>query len=257
METSAFHISHCQLPKPALEDEPGLWRIGLLALASDAVVERDFRLMLGSEDRVRVFCGRVRNAQSCTVVDLAGMLPRIADGAADVASASTLHVMAFGCTSATPIIGFHRIAEAIGQARPDIPVTTPYVAAEAALQALGVRRISVLAPYIPQVSDIVIRALERSGYEIVASASLGLEYEEEFPRVGRETLLEAAAALDDPAAEAIFISCTAVRAAEIVERLEERTGKPVLSGNQALLWHALRLVGCPFQASGYGRLFEL
>jgi maleate isomerase len=257
MEQSAFHISHRQLPRPTLEEEPELWRIGLLALASDAVVERDFRLMLGAEDRVRVFCGRVRNAQSCTVSDLAGMLPRIADAAADVASASTLHAMAFGCTSATPVIGFPRIAEAIGSTRPGIPVTTPFVAAEAALRILGVQRISVLAPYIPEVSDIVIRSLERSGYEIVASASLGLAFEEEFPRVAGETLLEAALTVDDPRTEAIFISCTAVRAAEIVAKLEAATGKPVISGNQALLWHALRLAGCPFQAGGYGRIFEL
>ena len=257
MEESAFHISHQQLPRPELGPEPGRWRIGLLALASDAVVERDFRLMLNGQDDVRVFCGRVRNAASCTVNELAAMLPRLSEAATDIVPAANLDVMAFACTSATPVIGYDRIAEAIRSARPGIQVTTPFRAADAAFRALDARRIAVLAPYLPEVSDIVIHGLEQAGYDMIASASLGLDFEEEFPRVPLDALLESAATLDDPAVEAIFISCTGVRAAEIAQRLENRTGKPAVTGNQAMLWHALRLAGCPYRAQGFGRLFSL
>jgi maleate isomerase len=38
--------------------------------------------------------------------------------------------------------------------------------------------------------------------------------------------------------------------------LEEDLRIPVLSANQLLLWHLLRLAGTHLPVSGYGRLFE-
>jgi maleate isomerase len=54
---------------------------------------------------------------------------------------------------------------------------------------------------------------------------------------------DAAAALDTPESEAVFVSCTALRAVGMVAELEARLGKPVLTSNQAMFWHALRLSG--------------
>lgn len=56
--------------------------------------------------------------------------------------------------------------------------------------------------------------------------------------------------------EVIFISCTNFRAIEIIRKLEEETGKPVISSNQATLWYALRKLGLNDSIKGLGRLFE-
>ena len=42
----------------------------------------------------------------------------------------------------------------------------------------------------------------------------------------------------------------------IVEELESRLGKPVVTSNQAMFWHALRLAGYTRHLDGFGRLLR-
>jgi maleate isomerase len=53
----------------------------------------------------------------------------------------------------------------------------------------------------------------------------------------------------------VFISCTGLRTAPLVSLLEKRLRKPVVTSNQALAWHALRLAGITDQLEGRGLLF--
>ena len=46
-------------------------------------------------------------------------------------------------------------------------------------------------------------------------------------------------------ADLLFISCTALRASLVIDQIEQRIGKPVVSSNQALAWHSLQLAGLP------------
>ena len=57
--------------------------------------------------------------------------------------------------------------------------------------------------------------------------------------------------------EAIFISCTNFRAIEIIQQLEDKTGKPVISSNQATMWYALQVLGTKDSIKGFGRLFHI
>ena len=56
-------------------------------------------------------------------------------------------------------------------------------------------------------------------------------------------------------AEALFISCTALPALSIIDRLEKKTGKVVLSSNQALIWDTLKKIGKNDSVNGFGKLF--
>ena len=60
-----------------------------------------------------------------------------------------------------------------------------------------------------------------------------------------------------PDAEGLFVSCTALRAAEVAERIEEAIGRPVVTSNQASVWRCLRLLGLTRPLPGYGRLLRL
>ena len=57
--------------------------------------------------------------------------------------------------------------------------------------------------------------------------------------------------------DAVFVSCTSLRAAERIEALEAKLGKPVTSSNHALAWHSLRLAGYAAPLPGFGRLMRL
>ena len=62
---------------------------------------------------------------------------------------------------------------------------------------------------------------------------------------------------DTPQAEALFISCTGLRTIDILQQLEQHLGKPVVSANQATMWHALRITGVDARMEGLGQLYEL
>jgi len=60
----------------------------------------------------------------------------------------------------------------------------------------------------------------------------------------------------DADADALFISCTALRSALVVEELEQKLEKPVVTSNQALVWHSLQLMKNRSKVTGFGQLFD-
>jgi maleate cis-trans isomerase len=58
----------------------------------------------------------------------------------------------------------------------------------------------------------------------------------------------------DDEADGYFLSCTAIRTASIIERLESDLGRPVISSNQSTIWHCLRSLGIEDKLEGYGKL---
>ena len=61
--------------------------------------------------------------------------------------------------------------------------------------------------------------------------------------------------IDRPEADAIFLSCGGIRALEVVEEIEQLTGKPVITSNQAQMWSCLRRARIKDQLSGFGQIF--
>ena len=57
-------------------------------------------------------------------------------------------------------------------------------------------------------------------------------------------------------ADALFCGCTAWRALEAVEELETRSGKPVVTSNQATIWASLCALGIDAPIEGFGRLLQ-
>ena len=147
------------------------------------------------------------------------------------------------------------MARRIGAARPGVPVVTPPDAACEAFAALGVRRIALLTPYLPETTEPMVDYFEGRGLTIVAAQCLGLADDRDMGRVSAETILAAAAAVDTPEAEAVFLSCTALPAVGAIDRIERDLGKPAVSSNQASLWRALAHAGVA--AEGPGRLFAV
>ena len=64
-------------------------------------------------------------------------------------------------------------------------------------------------------------------------------------------------AQDEPLSDAAFLSCTAIRAVEAIDAIEEDIKKPVITSNQAMVWHALRKLNITERPKGYGMLMSL
>jgi len=106
-----------------------------------------------------------------------------------------------------------------------------------------VRKLAVLAPYTEAVARDLAAYLERLGLEVTALGWLDVDDDRAIARLSPATIEAAAVAAHDPAADALFCSCTALRARALVPSLERRLAKPVFTSNQVLLWHALRSAG--------------
>ncbi len=239
-----------------LDGGPGRHRIGLVALASDYVVERDFARMRPSDD-VAIYVSRVHNVNPCTVENLRTMAPRITESASLIIPDGRLDVVAYACTSGTVVIGYDAVRESIQAARPGVPCTTPISAGLAAFERLGVERVAVLTPYVDEVNATIARHLTDSGVDVAAFTSFQIADDNDMAGLAPEVIHRAALEADAPDAQALFLSCTAVRAVDAVERIEADLGKPVVTANQAMFWQALRLAGYDAPVSGFGRLLQL
>ncbi len=234
---------------------PGKHRIGLIVLSNDYVTERDFVNLRPSDD-VTIFASRIRNTQSCSIKTLPQMAPHISDAAALLVPEGRLDVVAYACTSGTIAMGYDTVCERIHAVRPGAKVVTPITASLAALDGLGTHKLAVLTPYTDDVNQIIAHHLTAHHKEICAFTSFHIDDNEVMAALPPDAIYQAALEADRPEAEALFISCTAIRAVDVVEQIENAIRKPVVTANQAMIWQALRLAGCAAPIAGYGRLLH-
>lgn len=239
---------------PVLQERIHQARIGLIVLATDHTSEADYRRMVAS-DRIGVHVARIAYANPVTPENLRRMQPALTEAAALLLPDEDLDAICYSCTSASVVIGDDAVNEAISAAKPGTAVVTPTSAALAGLHALGARRISVLTPYTVETSQPMAEYFERQGMEIVRFSCLGMTDDRQMARIAPQSLFDAACEASDPAADALFVSCTALRAAGIANRIETAIGQPVVTSNQATAWQCLRMTGDTSSHGGYGRLF--
>lgn len=240
---------------PDIFAEPAVHhRLGLIALSTDITIEADFHRLL--PDGAMFHTARVIQTNPTTIENLRTMGPQLAAAAASLIEGHPLDAIGFGCTSATVAIGYGEIAAQIGAGRPGLPVTTPITAALTAFELFKVRKISMLTPYIDSVNQPMRRFLEEAGITVLNLAAFGLESDLDMCRVAPDAIRRAAIASCADEADALFISCTALRGVEVIESLESELGRPVFSSNQCLFWDALRRSGYAEPITGYGCLLR-
>lgn len=238
------------------EVRPARWRIGLIALATDHTVERDFTALVPDED-LAIYVNRVAFENPTTRENLMAMRPLLTAAADLILPGEALDAVAYGCTAASALIGNGAVCEAIRKAKPNVPVVTPTSAAVDAFAALGVSKVSLLTPYSQTVTDALLRHFETQGLEIVNATCFGLTDDRAIAQVQPASILSAAVEACDPASDALFISCTGLRAVTVAQAIEDRLRLPVVTSNQALFWRAIRQAGCRLSVAGAGRLLQV
>ncbi len=126
-----------------------------------------------------------------------------------------------------------------------------------ALKALGVTRISMATPYSDETNEHEKEYLEDHGLTVLKMAGLQLSGQiAKVSRVPPQEVYDHALSVDCEDAEAILICCTDFGTLDVIEALEEETGKPVVSSNTASFWYALRRAGIDDRIEGYGKLLR-
>ncbi|WP_027991554.1 ectoine utilization protein EutA [Sinorhizobium meliloti] len=242
--------------RPRLDDRPLDKRIGLVILATDHTTEVDFQRMVAS-DRIGVYVTRIPYANPVTPENLRAMQPSLTEAAALILPDETLDVVMYSCTSASVVIGDREVAAAIKAAKPEAAVVTPTAASVQGLRALSANRISVLTPYTIETSRPMADYFAERGFAIDRFTCLGLTDDREMARISPKEIVAFAKEAAAPESDALFISCTAVRAAGVIAEIEQAIGKPVVSSNYATAWACLRLCGDREVRPQLGRLMEL
>jgi maleate cis-trans isomerase len=164
-------------------------------------------------------------------------------------------VMAHTATSYT--LGQQREAELLGRlgAQAGIPLVTAFGSVIAAFERLGVKRVALGAPYSAETTAQGRAHLEACGFTVVRHANL--QGVANIYDTTAEQAYRLACSVDAPEAEAIFLSGTGMPTLPALAMLERDLGKPALSSNAAMMWHALRRCGVREPITGFGRLLTL
>lgn len=228
-------------------------RLGLIAPASDILIERDFWRM-GQAAGVDIFTTRIPLDMPLTPANLARLADGIAGAMERLLPEEALDAVVFGCTSGSAVIGADNVASRIHSVRPGVAVTNPATAAVAALAHLQAERLAFVAPYTADVAEQTAAVFRNAGITITDARCLGLLTDAQIAIPGPEHYRDVVADMDTTNAQAIFLSCTTSRALDSIEDLEQLTGLPVVTSNQASFWHALQLLGLTYSVPGFGRL---
>ncbi|WP_157018929.1 ectoine utilization protein EutA [Mesorhizobium xinjiangense] len=243
---------------PALDARPVARRVGLVVLSTDHTTEPDFQRMVCREG-VGVYANRVAFTNPINADSLRAMQPHLGEAAGLILPGEDLDAICYSCTSASVVIGDAEVAAAIADGKPGVPLVTPAAAAVRGLRALGTGRIAVLTPYTIETSRSVARYFEMQGLDVTGLTCLGMEDDRDMARIAPDVIVDyaVAAMAADSSAEALFISCTAMRAAAAVPAIEAATGKPVVTSNLATAWNCLRLSACEHPRPELGRLMAM
>ena len=240
--------------KPQFKDNTNP-RIGLVALSTDFSIERDFNSIFLNLP-IDLFVNRLPFYNPLTNKNLVKMTEKLTEVTENILPNQTLDAVAYGCTSGTIVAGVDQIINKIQSAKPNCKVITPITSAVNALKHLNLKKISVFTPYPQAINEKVINYFKNEGFVIQSFASFNLESDLDIGKIDPQYLLEVLTKIDTSDAEALFISCTALPVFEIIQELENKIKKIVLSSNQALIWDSIRSVGYNSSIEGYGKLLR-
>ena len=228
-------------------------RLGMLLPSGNQAAEPQFQAML--PQGVSLHVTRLKLTGS-SERDLLAMTERVEE-AAELVADSRADLVVFHCTAVSTFSAelersiIERVARASGK-----PATATSEAIVAALGALGAKRIVMLSPYVQAINDREAAYFRGAGFEIVGCAGLDCRDADAMMAVSPERWREFALEHRDPRAQAVLISCTTVRSADVIEELERELGVPVVTSNTAAAWHCLRELGIADSVDGFGKLLR-
>jgi len=231
-------------------------KIGLIALASDYMIEKDF-IKIIKDKKIDFFVNRIECFNPLTRENLIKMSQKVTEVTKDILPDEKIDCIAYGCTSGTIAAGYDSIKKKIKKAKPEAMVTTPSTASIKALKKLNVNKIAIFTPYSKKLNDEVLDFFKNENFEITANSYFDIKSDIDIGKVDPDYLYEILLKMDLNGADVLFISCTALPALSIIEMLEKKLNITVLSSNQTLIWDTLNSINNKVTVKGFGKIFEV
>jgi maleate isomerase len=243
-------------------------RIGLLVPSSNTTMETEVPALLRARELVRpedtftFHSARLRmedvtpeglramNEQTeRATIELADLRPDV------IATACLVAIMAPGPRS-------HRAAEQeiasiLEREHASAPVVSSAGALVDALHELGARRVGIVAPYLRELTRLVVAYIEDAGIEVADAISLEIPDNRAVAALDPHELEEHWQRLDLGGCDALVLSaCVQMRSLEVLEEVERRSGLPTVSAATATTWSILRALDLEPVAPGAGALLR-
>ena len=231
-------------------------KIGLIALASDYMIEKDF-IRIIKDKKVDFFVNRIECFNPLTKENLIKMSEKVTEVTKDILPNEKIDCVAYGCTSGTIAAGYEAIEKKIKNAKPEAIVTTPSTASIKALKKLNIKKIAIFTPYSKKLNEEVLDFFKNENFEIKANSYFNIVSDIDIGKVDPNYLYEVLSKMDLKGAEALFVSCTALPALSIIDKLEKKLNITVLSSNQTLIWDTLNSIKNKETTKGFGKIFEV
>jgi len=239
-------------PKFIFKSNP---RIGLITLGSDFRIEKDFNNVIYGRD-IDLYINRIHCYNPLTNETLAKMAEDITEVTKDILPDQKIDCIAYGCTSGTVAAGYDVIKEKVNLAKPEAKVTTPITSAIKALKVLGINKISIFTPYTKTINDSVASYFKKRNITINSLSYFDINSDLDIGKVDEKYLFEVLSKIDLEDSDALFVSCTALPVLSIIDKLEKKLNKVILSSNQTLIWDSLNEINYKEKIEGFGKLFN-
>ena len=230
-------------------------RIGLITLGSDFRIEKDFNNLIYGKD-IDLYVNRIHCYNPLTNKTLAKMAEDITEVTKDILPDQKIDCIAYGCTSGTVAAGYDSIKKNVNLAKPEAKVTTPITSAIKALRKLGINKISIFTPYTKKINDSVINYFKEENIIVSSLTYFDIDSDLDIGKVDEKYLFDVLSKINLEDSDALFVSCTALPALSIIDKLEKKLDKIVLSSNQTLIWDSLNQIDFKEKIDGFGKLFN-
>ena len=229
-------------------------RLGFILMSTDLAAESDF-FDISPKD-VAIHITRLKTDDHTTNETLSKHIEFMADAASRIQPDTKPDVISYSCTSGSIVIGEEKIKEEIKKGAPyTIPMTLVTGVVDA-LRELKVKNLVVGTPYLDEINTKEAEFLNNKGFSVLNIQGLNLTKGIEFGTVTPDYWIKFAEEINEESADAIFLSCGGIRSTEVIDQIEQKVGKPVITSNQAQMWSCLRRAGVEDTISGFGRLFN-
>ncbi len=227
-------------------------KIGVLVPSANTITEAEFNAL--KPEGVSVHAARLYITHP--TADTLARMNEDTESAARLIATARPSVVAFACTTGSLLEGpgsddriIKRIEKITG-----VPATASATSVIRAFRELGVQKVSVGTPYNEDLTRREADFFEQAGIRVVKIK--GLDLGGEMADLPLEEVKNLAREVNRPEADAVFLSCTDLRALPVLAPLEEELGKAVFSSNIATFWDVMRILKMKEPIRGKGRLLE-
>ena len=229
-------------------------KLGFILMSTDLAAESDFFDIAPND--VAIHITRLKTDDHTTNETLSKHIEFMADAASRIQPDTKPDVISYSCTSGSIVIGEKKIKEEIKKGAPYAIPMTLVTGVVDALEELKVKNLVVGTPYLDEINTKEAEFLINKGFSVLNIQGLNLTKGIEFGTVTPEYWIKFALEINEEAADAIFLSCGGIRSTEVIDRIEQKVGKPVITSNQAQMWSCLRRAGVKDKILGFGELFN-